>query len=887
MIKLSRLALSCLIVVPFWIKAENYPTGIPADFRALWEEHSEIITVRFYGRSLGEFRATVYPENIRFADPAALLEKLPVKTEKRSVLLKKLMSPLSRNGYLVCQRNVSLPGRKCGFLRTDTLAVIFDDNESAADIFVNKDYVRGEYETSRYWVPTPEGANAFIHRQTLNYSDNESYKALALSGTGAVGVTENSYALVDWASNFQDNHHDAIWRHGVDDVSDHNLNSLYYRYDYHQRYYVQGGRMDNIDLFRMDGGGFTYTLMPLPRAEGVRVGTTEAYMRQPGMASATPVSLMLSQFSRVEAYRNGQLLKTYFLDAGVQNLDTRGLPDGQYPLELRIFEQDRFVRKEEVAFNKSNLAVNLIRWNGFVQAGEITDRSPVTGGTQKEGNKEILAGVRLPVAIGTAFQQGGAVIDGHGYAESRLDWGRGIFSGSLNTGVSLMRGPDGIHGDSETIAYNDGFSLSFYHYHFVIPDCSTNYLYLVGCSENYNINLSVPVKNWLATVGYMDSRSQHYYSKDNEFQPGQPPVYPEEYDGNTQTWQLNLTSGFIWKDYSLTPSFGLYRTYVSDGTKNDGLFFNMSLTKAVLKNVRRDYHTVSAGYSFQDNDYGRSQQNAYLENQWGYQHRGHQREIGNRISGSENGFDGMLRGRDNSAYGDVSGAVSASHEQDDSDFRHSLLFNYDSSLAINRHGLFWGGNANGIDWLAGTTLQLDAEQSQEPLARVRGKGGRTDISLYAGQQTLVPVTAMEPTGIQIDEITDNATNVQLSKTGVTRLFLLPGHVYYQRIHADTSWTYIGRALDVSGRPLSGATVLNAHKVCLSQEGGFTFDHTSRDERLFLLQDDRYYSCPVSTGKGIQHHAVLFLGELTCQRISRAALPAWVSVQNTTDSSCYR
>lgn len=60
------------------------------------------------------------------------------------------------------------------------------------------------------------------------------------------------------------------------------------------------------------------------RAEGVRVGTTEAYMRQPGMASATPVSLMLSQFSRVEAYRNGQLLKTYFLDAGVQNLDTRG-----------------------------------------------------------------------------------------------------------------------------------------------------------------------------------------------------------------------------------------------------------------------------------------------------------------------------------------------------------------------------------------------------------------------------------------------------------------------------------------------------------------------------------------------------------------------------------
>lgn len=892
----AMLAAGVLLSSPLHAEVEPaWPGDMPAEFRELWQPQSEMVEVNLYGRSLGLFKLNVLPDTVTFAEPEKLLGKLRPTPEQRSQLLTLLQKPMARNGNLSCQGQSSGNNNVgCNTVQTDTAAVVLDDSDSVLHLFLGKALMTRDDSDSRFWQPTEDTGNALLHSQSVNYSDSDGYQTLSVTGLGALGVTQNSYAMVDWQLNYfrdshQNNQNDDEYDNNnnarrYQDNNSNNLttdvNSAYYRYDIARRYYVQGGRMDNSDLSRVDGGNFNFSLMPVPRIDGARAGTTQSYLRQRENAVATPVTLLLTRFSRVEAYRGNQLLGTYYLAAGVQNLDTRALPNGSYTLDLRVFEQDKQVRSETVPFNKSNTSVGEMQWDAFIQGGKIVDKSTSSGDDDQKAPKNALeSGIRVPIGTSSTVQQGISSLDGSNYYESKLDWNTGILDGSLSTSFAWLWGAEGAKGNSENISYSDGFSVSLYHVKQQAGSCETSRdLDWGGCTESYSASVSVPVLSWQTTLGYTDNRNESVYrdegpryDPDLDYQPSW-----EDQQGRSRTWQLNTSTSYLWKGVSIIPNIGVYRSQNDDDKTDRGIFLTLTLMRSDNTSTGRS-RSLSAGYTMRNTNNGGTNQDLYADGQWSSDVSGNHREIETRVSGSSDSYEGMMRGRTNSRFGDLNGSFSSSHDKDEGDNRQSVSVTYDSSFALSRNGLFWGGNASGIDRLAGSTVQVESEETSAPLVTLKGGGSGSGQTLSGGQRTLVPVTALTQSDMTVDEIANGKVNVQVNNSGRSELFMLPGHVYPQIISADTSWTYVGRALDESGKPLSGATVLNTSTLQLEEDGGFSFDYPHKDPVLYLLKGQKVYACPVVVKP--REDALIYLGEVKCRNVGKDVLPQQLTSQS--------
>ncbi|MFG3826501.1 hypothetical protein ACGI6H_35790, partial [Escherichia coli] len=56
----------------------------------------------------------------------------------------------------------------CGFLNTDSVEIIFNDEESSATLFINPQWSSAGYSKSLYLNPDKNAVNAFLHQQNIN-----------------------------------------------------------------------------------------------------------------------------------------------------------------------------------------------------------------------------------------------------------------------------------------------------------------------------------------------------------------------------------------------------------------------------------------------------------------------------------------------------------------------------------------------------------------------------------------------------------------------------------------------------------------------------------------------------------------------------------------------
>ncbi|ALX93553.1 hypothetical protein AV650_08245 [Serratia fonticola] len=869
----------CYSSMPVFAETPVIPGNIPADFKELWQPQFAMVEVKLYGRSLGVFKLSVLPDTVSFSEPEKVLEKLHVPDDKRPALLSLLSSPLARNGNLSCQGQSDTP-TQCDFVPTDTAAVIMDDSDSVLNLFLGKAYLPDLNENSLFWQPTEDSRNALLHSQTLNYADSDGYRTLSLTGLGALGITKDSYTILDWRFNYQQAKNDD------DDSSssqhDSQVNSLYYRYDIAQRYYTQAGQMDGTDLSRADGGNFSFSLLPVPTILGGRIGTTQSYFRQRDTAVSSPVTVLLTRFSRVEAYRGNQLLGSFYMGAGVQSLNTQTFPEGNYPVELRIFEQDREVRREAVPFNKSTATMGEMQWDAFLQAGKLKNNG-YYGTTEetKVPSNAIQTAMRIPLFSQATFQQGVSALDSKKYYEAKMDWSHGLWDGSLTTSFAYLWGADNAKGNNQNITYADGFSLSLYHNQQQVGDCTNNSdLSWGGCTESYSAALSKSLHSWMTTVGYTDNNNKTRYRND-VFINTAPSAFDytpswQQHEGRSRTWQVNVNTSTLWKDVSITPTIGVYRSQTQDQDNDYGVFLTLSLSRNEVTAAQRS-RTLSAGYAYRNTRQNSPQQDMYVDGQWNFESDTAHRELETRLSGGDSDYTAMVRGRNNGRFGDLDASASRSYNRSENSNFSSLAATYSSSFALSREGLFWGGNASGIDRLAGSTVKVDSEETHAPLVALRGGSSINLQTLTGGERTLVPVSAMSRAQVTADEITTGKVNVQMLNTGSSDLFMLPGHVYPKTISAEISWTYIGRILDEQGQPLAGATVLNTPALKTESDGGFSFDYSHKDPIIYFLHHRQIYACPVTVAP--REDALIYLGEVHCKIIAADALPRQLTQQS--------
>ena len=92
--------------------------------------------------------------------------------------------------------------------------------------------------------------------------------------------------------------------------------------------------MDARDLSSNLGGNINFTMLPLGAISGARFGTSLSYLNLAEAGKGSPVTVLLSTKSRVDAYRGNQLLGTFYLPNGSNNLDTSNFPTGSYQVDF-------------------------------------------------------------------------------------------------------------------------------------------------------------------------------------------------------------------------------------------------------------------------------------------------------------------------------------------------------------------------------------------------------------------------------------------------------------------------------------------------------------------------------------------------------------------------
>ncbi|WP_338492242.1 hypothetical protein VRB23_20580 [Erwinia aphidicola] len=116
--------------------------SVPAGFEELARGQNMMLDVSLYGESLGVFQARVDLENVQFLQPealaAAVLKKSADAPGLETLLRRSLSSPLKRNGNLACGTNGAAPG--CDYIETDSVAVIYDENNARAGLFLGGQY---------------------------------------------------------------------------------------------------------------------------------------------------------------------------------------------------------------------------------------------------------------------------------------------------------------------------------------------------------------------------------------------------------------------------------------------------------------------------------------------------------------------------------------------------------------------------------------------------------------------------------------------------------------------------------------------------------------------------------------------------------------------------
>lgn len=875
-IRLKLIAIA--VVLPSLVDVKAAVT-VPAGFEELARGQDMMLDVSLYGETLGVFQARVDLEDVQFLHPKALavavLKKYADAPGIGPLLSRLLNSPLKRNGNLACNTNGRAPG--CDYIETDSVAIIYDENNARADLFLGDQYRPSKKKENIYYDASADSRNALVHQQNINFVADRNYQSASLQGNGSLGVTQNGYLNIDW--NWQGQRARSF------SVQEAAVNNAYFRQDLWKRVYVQGGVMDARDIFSNAGGNINLSQLPLGKIRGARVGSTLSWINMDKVSRGTPVTVFLSQDSRVDAYRDGQLLSSFYLKAGLQELDTRTFPAGSYAVSLRIYENNQLVRTQTVPFTGTGGApLSTFQW--FVQAGNASGENGRPQRSDDDSRRVMQGGLRLPVTDNTSLTAGAALLSGARYWEGAADWTHGFNSrpidGMLTTRASFLQGTDGSRGNIQQLNYNDGFSLSFYRSSMTAPDCNNQgefrYSYS-GCYKSTNIMLSLPFSQWNGTVGYAVSSNEGRYvyrrdlpDDDKNTQAGVPWEQVYQTRSRSRTWQAGVTRYFSWNNVNVSSGINAFMRKDSgyDGTDR-GAFLTLSLTRASVSAVQ-SRSTASAGASWQTSQRG-GDQLGYNASYSQYADDKGENELGASLYGvNSDTVTSSAYGRVGGQYGNGALAVSDAWQKSDNVHTLSSSGNYSSSLVIDRSGLLWGRWGDGNPSSAVTVdVEQSDEQNNSKASVSLDSGGRSDVS--GNSRALFTVPGYRETTFSITESASSqaGTSSKISKgAGSRTVFMTPGKVFNRTIAVSTRYTWLGQMTDAQHRPLEGAIPLNVMSWTPLGGGGFTLETTRQLKMLYVMKDQEFWQCSMKV-KAIRD-VVRYVGTTTCESTDIASLP---------------
>ena len=320
--------------------------GMPSGFAQLTQTREMLVDVFFGGRMIGEATVLARPGHVRFKSPASVLERVPgliVSTE----LSDAFAGNLDAHAALACS---GAPSNGCGELSPALAGIIFDEPHFRVDLFINPRFLQLMRPQEQEYLAIPAAGPSLT-----------SSTGIALSGsTGSAPSYTIQNRIVAGYRNARVRADIAYASH-VGFVAD----TLVAQVDRPRVRYSAG-------LFWAPGLDLTGER----RIVGAGVATQFDTRTDRDSLAGTPLVLFLAQASRVDILVDGRLVTSRQYDAGNNLIDTSSLPDGFYPVVLRIHQANGAVRDERRFFAKAPQIAPVGHPVYFAYAGKLANTRP-------------------------------------------------------------------------------------------------------------------------------------------------------------------------------------------------------------------------------------------------------------------------------------------------------------------------------------------------------------------------------------------------------------------------------------------------------------------------------------------------------------------------------
>ena len=578
---------------------------------------------------------------------------------------------------------------------------------------------------------------------------------------------------------------------------------------------------------------------------GFMYGTSDSLAVSSASPSTYPVYVTPSRQGVVEVYRDGVLVYSQPVEAGLQTIDTRRLPSGIYPVQVRLIEDGAVTStSEEVIYKPNNWRNADQRWRYSIFGGKRSqllnnwdDSEPRARDLTYGGLVNYLLHPR--VILGLNAQR---VSEKMQYGSS-IDWS---LTDTVGMYANVYQTTDyGMGMDLQGRYQYSGGSVMFTHSRsWLDTRRDINYLDTVAIRPRTTYNgqtqsSSLSISQHLSISSSVNARVSHSSGNTNGVGVDLSWLRSSKLFGSDVNWQLALF------DRPASISSGSQRNRGVDLSLNMALGKpGRSLTASLGSRTSRDGARElngSLGYSQTlEGDFFKSYYTNLTADSYGV------------------GLNGSTQFETASLSGDAYAARSSYNNE------LSGGLNLSSTVAVGGGAVAASGNFYGSE--GAMIVDLDSDIDHLVLRADDTEGGY-GAELKPGRN-LVPIGAYKSGTVRFDFM-GNEAHAAAIQPSLSRYHLNRGGVTYQQLRVLKTLSVLGRLVDPQGRPMSGAHILNHASSGVSEADGFFVLEMSESSPTLEVSHRGQRACNVvlDPSKHKRENNVLLVADIVCEATS--------------------
>ncbi|MNF45898.1 hypothetical protein D3C84_270450 [compost metagenome] len=682
-------------------------------------------------------------------------------------------------------------------------------------------------QAQRYYTLPEGGSTGLIVRNQLNLNGGQNQDL-----GGRYGL-EASSSLGNWtqAVNIQ-----LSRLGGMDNTLYHSVNELFTQRE------LEGSFL-RLGLFTPSSEGLTRqprTFGTSPdTAFGVMYGSSDSLAINNPKPAVYPIYVTANRQGSVEIYRDGLLINTQAVPAGLQTLDTRPLPGGIYEVEVRLIEDGQITSStQELVYKPSNWRNHDERWRYNLFAGR---ESKVLSNWDEQDDGDMTAGAAFNyllhprVILGLSGRQVGDALQ---YGTS-VDWAV-VNNASLyanvyqteNYGTGLDVQGLYSYGSGSIVASHNRSWLDTTRLYDTLPDGTRVRQRNVFVGQTSNSSLSV--NHRLTSKSSVNARVSH--SEGNTEGTGVDLGWTQRTQlfGSDANWRLSL--------------FDRPGSFSSGDDRNRGIDLSVNIALGGPgEQISGSIGTRTARDGGRDN-------NASITYRKDLQDHLLQSVSATAITDTYGvGLNAMATMQSDLVNGD--GFIQRSSFNND--FTGGL--NLDSTVAVGARKMVMTSQYH----RDGAGMIIDVESDIDGIV-LRADDLSGGSAVLRPGRNFVPLTAYKSSSVSFDFEGNHvpAASIQPARSSY---HLNKGGVEYRKITVSKTVTVLGRLVDPQGKPLKGHHIINHASRGVSEVDGFFSMEMNAGSPTLEVRFANQLLCQfrLDPNNALRENDVLMIGDLRC------------------------